>query len=312
MLSYLSQSGRFHPKHGGGGNSSVGRGMNKVLPPLHPMLAFIIHYSIAISSTFYVHDTFFNTTSSTQDGKATIERQSYISKFLFIYTLILFTTRYISSYYAGKLRHYSVLYEFTWLCNFTLVVGCITFCGGTSWFFRRRPLVATACCIAISIDQVMWYVDSVGFILTRQWLIGVMKYLTWKQTLWIDRVTCLHHLWTIPIILYGANTSLTWDSVKVSALIVIINVLLSRWLTPHCIQSGATDDINKKNPLHYRYLNVNLAHELWQDITLPFLQISKDKPGCVVYLFRLLWRWIFLNTLIYIAILYPLNEWIIS
>ena len=187
MLSYLSQGGPLHTKHGGG-DSSVGRD-SRVLPPLHPTLTLIIHYSIAITSTFYVHDTFFNITSSSQDDEETIERQRYISKFLFIYTLILFTTRYISSYYAGRLRHYSVLYELTWLCNFTLVVGCICFRGGrssTSWFFRRRPLVATACCISISADQVMWYVDLFGFILTRQWLTGVMKYLTWKQTLWID------------------------------------------------------------------------------------------------------------------------------
>lgn len=27
------------------------------------------------------------------------------------------------------------------------------------WMFRRRPLVATACCVAVSVDQVFWYVD---------------------------------------------------------------------------------------------------------------------------------------------------------
>ena len=320
MLAYLAQGGPLHLKHGGGVDGNCYQ--SKILPPLHPSLAFLVHYVVATSLIFYAHDTFlFDATHpTTYNDETTIRRQTYISKFFFIYTLILFTTRYLSSYHAGRLRHYSVLYELTWCCNFTLVMGCITFCGGnsTSWLFRRRPLVATACCVAVSIDQILWYVDLIVWLTTGKFAVGVIKYLTWKQTLWIDRITCTHHLWCIPLILYGANTPLDFNSVKLSAFIVIINVLLSRWLTPHCIQiQGGTktktkDGEYKKDPKHYRYLNVNLSHELWQDIKLPFLQISKDNPKCYVYLFRLLWRWQLLNTLVYIAVLCPLSKWIIS
>ena len=325
LFDHLTQGGPLHHKHGGGdGKISSQRRPALLSPPIHPSLAFISHYVVTILSTFYIHDTFFSSNlhdddddDDDDDDATTIQRQTYISYFLIIYTLTLFITRYLSSYTHGQIRHYSVLYELTWCCNFTLVIGCITFCGGrtTSWLFRRRPLVATACCVAVSIDQIMWYVDLLVWIICGKFPIGVIKYLTWKQTLWIDRLTCTHHIWTIPLLLYGSNSPLTWGSVKLSAFIITIHALLSRWLTPYCIQSGTHTKDGKtymKDPQHYRYLNVNLSYELWQDITLPFLQISKDNPTCWVYLFRLLWRWQLLNTLLYMIILRPLSRWIIS
>ena len=69
-----------------------------------------------------------------------------------------------------------MLYELTWLCNCTLVLGCWCFGfagladyskggGGDGsfggWLLKRRPLVASASCVAVSIDQVLWYVDLV-------------------------------------------------------------------------------------------------------------------------------------------------------
>ncbi|KAL7530699.1 hypothetical protein ACHAXR_003635 [Thalassiosira sp. AJA248-18] len=349
LLGYLSQSGPLHPKHGGGVSPPLQShpsllpktiNNNSILPPLHPSLSFLLHYSIAISSIFYVHDVYYHTTDYDVDGSTstttTIQRQALISKFLFIYTLILFTTRYISSHYSsvgGRIRHYSVLYELTWLCNSTLVMACLSFHGGSSdggssivgntanakwwllsWLFRRRPMVATSCCIAVSIDQILWYVDLLGWITIGKFPIGVMKYLTWEQTLWIDRCTCTHHLWTIPLILYGVKkddegtTILTWDSFQLSVYVVVIHVLLSRWLTPHYIHSGSGSGEDKKDPKHYRYLNVNLAHELWRDISFPFLQISIDNPPCWIYLFRLLWRWQLFNGITFVAVLCPMGR----
>ena len=174
-------------------------------------------------------------------------------------------------------------------------------------------MVVTACCIAVSIDQLLWYVDLAGWAMTGKFPFGVMKYLTWKQTLWIDRITCTHHLWTIPLLLFGANIPLTadsFDSFKLSIFVVVIHVLLSRFFTPHCIHGK--DDDSKKDPQRYRYLNVNLSHELWRDITIPFLQISIDNPPCWVYLFRLLWRWQLFNWLVFIGILCPFSRLLVS
>ncbi len=351
MIDYLSQGGPFHSKHGGGllGLLNV-HNKPSILPPLHPFLAFLIHYSIAISTIFAVHDgivyvdmmtmkmQFRDETTSLKeyDDDATTtsaRRQDRISQFLFIYTAILFTARYLSSYHAGRLRHYSVLYEFNWLCNSTLVMSCISYGAWNNdrWLFRRRPLIATSCSVAVSIDQILWYADLLVWSITGRFPFGVIKYLTWKQTLWIDRFTCTHHLWTIPLLFYGANGPITWKSFHLSVYIVTCHVMLSRWLTPHMIQCcGITmtritnnDDScqggEKENkfgirssmdPNHYRYLNVNLSHELWKDITIPFLQISKDSPTSVKYIIRLLTRWNLFNAFVFAGILLPLS-WVL-
>lgn len=112
-----------------------------------------------------------------------------------------------------------------------------------------------------------------------------------------------------------------WDSFNLSVYVVFVHVLLSRGLTPHCIQSGIQSGIktnnegsgqevdgNKKDPQQYRYLNVNLSHELWKDISFSFLQIGVDNPPCWIYLFRLLWRWQLFNGLIFVGILRPFSR----
>lgn len=338
IIGYLSQGGPFHPKHGGGrfpSLSNVNNGVNNnfnymaILPPLHPFLAFIVHYSIAISTIYAVHDAFFFDMHSRDETSNTpTQRQVRISQFLFIYTAILFIARYISSYHAGRLRHHSVLYELTWLCNSTLVMSCISYgaWGIDHWIFRRRPLIATSCSVAVSIDQILWYVDLIVWSVTGKFPFGVTKYLAWKQTLWIDRFTCTHHLWTIPLLFYGENGPITWKSFQLSVYIVTCHVMLSRWLTPHVIQCGTTMTATKTSngsngksengivkdtdPNHYRYLNVNLSHELWRDIKLPFLQISKDNPTAFIYFIRLLMRWHLFNALAFAAILLPLS-WVL-
>mmetsp|Transcript_11240 Transcript_11240/g.18580 ORF Transcript_11240/g.18580 Transcript_11240/m.18580 type:complete len:321 (-) Transcript_11240:30-992(-) len=318
MISYLLQAGPTHPKHGGHGSG--------LLPstqfPIHPLLSFIVHYSIVIPAVFAVHDVFFKGPSgeNIEQHEDTILRQTYMSRFLLIYTLILFTTRCASSFNAGRLRQHAVMYELTWLCNSTLLMGSITFgvfdVDGTNWLFRRRPLIATSCCIGVSIDQVLWYVDLVGYLMSGKFPVGVMKYLTWPQTLWIDRLTCTHHLWTIPLFIYASNKELGLDSFMLSVCIVTIKVCLSRWLTPHCIQAiKSKDDVaseTKSDPQRYRYLNVNLCHELWRDITFSFLQISHDKPPGWLYLWRLLWRWQLFNYLVFVGVLSPLSRGLVS
>ena len=327
---YLSQAGPLHPKHGGGKRPpELYMNSNHLVPPLHPTLAFITHYTIAIPSIFLLHDAFFDidVNDSNWNRPDIRQRQDKIAQFTFVYVMILFGARYLSSYIAGSLRKHAVLYELTWMCNSTLVMGFICF-GGLgnvlqnidadimlmkhpflAWLCQRRPLVVTACCVGVSIDQVLWYVDLSGRILTGKFPIGVAKYLTWKQTLWIDRLTCTHHLWTIPLFLYGAG-GMQSHSFALSVCIVAIQVVLSRWLTPHHIEVVSSDICQQNNqldPTTYRYLNVNLSHELWQDISFSFLQISKDNPHCLVYIFRLLWRWQILNWIMFQVVLRPVS-----
>mmetsp|Transcript_733 Transcript_733/g.975 ORF Transcript_733/g.975 Transcript_733/m.975 type:complete len:335 (-) Transcript_733:53-1057(-) len=322
MMNYLFQAGPTHPKHGGGSDL-----IPRAKFPIHPLLAFLVHYSIVIPSIFLVHDVYFAPSIDLIEHNDTIIRQTYMARFLLIYTLTLFTTRCACSFNSGRLRQHAVLYELTWLCNSTLLMGSIAFgvfdadvgTNNTSWLFRRRPIIATACCIGVSIDQILWYVDLVGYLISGKFPVGVMKYLTWPQTLWIDRLTCTHHLWTIPLFIYASNNPLGFDSFKLSFCIVTMKVCLSRWLTPHCIQVIKSKDGDgneneavvaetNSDPRRYRYLNVNLCHELWRDITFSFLQISHDKPPGWLYLWRLLWRWQLLNYLVFVGILSPLSR----
>jgi len=74
------------------------------------------------------------------------------------------------------------------------------------------------------------------------------------------------------------------------------NVLLSRWMTPSHIESPGAEP---------KYLNINLAHELWKDIKFDILQINYDDPPAGLYLFRLLWRWQGFNTIVF-GILYAI------
>ena len=143
--------------------------------------------------------------------------------------------------------------------------------------------------------------------------IGVTKYLTWKQTLWMDRFTSTHHLWTIPLFIFGAN-EFDGKSYALSIFIVVEHVLLSRWLTPHFIEMGdvgtrhigrreGKDDVvggavvatkkksdeegrDESDPRRYRYLNVNLSHELWKDLSFSFFANFK-RQAIVLGLFVL-------------------------
>lgn len=147
--------------------------------------------------------------------------------------------------------------------------------------------------------------------------VGVAKYITWPTTSWSTKFTCTHHLWTIPLILYGCS-GLHWASFLLSMCIVVCHVLLSRWLTPFTIyhpsvindkaDGGIKGEIQTAvDEQTMKYLNVNLSHELWKDITFPFLQIGYDNPPTSLYLFRLLWRWQVLNLLVFALVLLPLS-----
>lgn len=122
--------------------------------------------------------------------------------------------------------------------------------------------------------------------------IGVAKYITWPGTSFSTRITCTHHLWTIPLFISCAK-GIHPATFPLSVVIVVTNVALSRWLTPFCIPT--------------KYLNVNLSYELWKDVKLDLLQINYDDPPLDVYLFRLLWRWALAFNFLVFGVLYTVS-----
>lgn len=320
-----------------------------ILLPLHDYYIQLFH--LGIGSGIGINNTGMNNTNNIIHNIHAQDKSQQIAAFTIQYFTLLITYRILQNK-NNPLLQKACLYENTWLCNSTLYFAAIG-------LYTHRPLLVTSHLIAVSIDQILWYVDLTGFMLssifsvgvcgtgtgTRKgtFPIGVAKYLTWPETSFATRITCTHHLWTIPVLLYGCwcwtlthgNVSRSVSgSVSVSgtdngnvsgndnglaltltlldfmggaaygfsAIVMSLSVGLSRWMTPFYITDVDRDSAKK-------YLNVNLSHELWRDITFDFLQIQYDNPSTGVYLFRLLWRWQLLNGIIFVLVLRPLSQW---
>jgi hypothetical protein len=176
---------------------------------------------------------------------------------------------------------------------------------GAYGLYTNRKIIVMGHVIAVSIDQVLWYVDLLGWTLSRfrKFPIGVAKYITWPESTWLTRITCTHHLWTIPLLIYAVR-GIHPVALPFSWFIVILDVISCRLLTPFQIQGK----IKSQKEEIKKYLNINLAFELWKDITFEFLQIQRDHPPTHVYLWRLLWRWQLFNSIIFALVLYPLSN----
>jgi hypothetical protein len=92
------------------------------------------------------------------------------------------------------------------------------------------------------------------------------------------------------VVLWASGGGISFLALPLSAVVVLVNVLLSRLLTPHSI--AATDD-EKKYPAHY--LNLNLAHEFWPDVKqissflLGYTGILGKKTPYLIRLFVVWW-----------------------
>lgn len=308
VLSYLSQDGPKAPKHS---------------TWTHPILCVITHYVIATLLVFFGHDyclpylvtsmdeyTYRTELKDEMDMKIVKHKQRCIGMFFLGYWFCLILYRFMN-FAHDRILQIAVLYEATFLCNMTLYMTGIVLSfyndGG-----NNKELIIMAHIVTVSIDQVLWYVDLTGWVVSRGRIfpIGVAKYLTWPQTSITTRISSTHHLWTIPLAMYACRPESRTDVTAYffSAFVIVVNVLLSRWMTPLSIEYHNEDDDDKERKICNKYLNVNLSHELWKDITFSFLQIQHDDPPVALYLFRLFWRWQALNGIIYFAILRTLSK----
>ena len=84
---------------------------------------------------------------------------------------------------------------------------------------------------------------------------------------------CTHHLWTIPLLLGVSRTgTLHVLSFPLSLVFSTVNVAMSRWLTPPSIERPDSSAPPK-------YLNVNMSHEMWKDITIGFAHKIADRDA---------------------------------
>lgn len=88
-----------------------------------------------------------------------------------------------------------VIYEFLWACNQALLLGAIS-------MITRDSNLLRATIVLVSFDQLLWYVDLLGFFIKRKFYVGVAKYVIWPETTKLRLMTTFHHVWYIPLVLW--------------------------------------------------------------------------------------------------------------
>ena len=128
----------------------------------HPILTFIIHYALVVSTTFYAHDVLVQTASQNLEeacnvSSELIRRRQLVGPFLGLYFLMYFIVRLALQWNSKPYLFYATFYEQTFLCSVTIA------CSALSFIFHR-PLISQAFCITVGIDQLLWYVPSLRFL----------------------------------------------------------------------------------------------------------------------------------------------------
>jgi hypothetical protein len=138
----------------------------------HPFVAVLLHYVVVVIVSCSMHDLLFLYGSGWRyeeemdTEECNSNRHDANGQFRTTNNNVAAAAAVCSWYFVimQAFRLYSlehkqaVLYEMTWLCNVTLVMGPI----GLYW---NRPIIASAHCIAVGIDQLLWYVDLLGYAL---------------------------------------------------------------------------------------------------------------------------------------------------
>lgn len=255
---------------------------------IHPIVTFFFHYVVVAAGMRIAHDAIVDAVYGNYDtGKCETSsetlgrRRFFVARFLAIYFLAYFCIRLALRWREKPYKFYSEFYGQTFLCSVTIFNSALG-------FHCNRPIIAQAFCVAVGIDQLLWYFDIAGYLFFGTFPIGVCKYLFKPGSTWLDRITSSHHLWTIPLVLWVCGGVFHWLALPLSFIVVPLNVIISHAMTPIAIRIPGKDDEEDL------YLNVNLSHEVWADIKLKILMI-----GEVPYAVRLICWWYILNTVIF-------------
>ena len=167
VLRWLAHEGPQHPKHQGW---------------LHPVCVLAVHYTLAFFVSIIAHDGLLELSYAKRpmpfchlDDNQQFFRDM-AALFLCIYSVFILIWRlfFRDPRPVNSEVDWPVLYEYCWLCNVTLWLGALALYSG-------RPILASALCTTVGIDQLLWYVDCVGYTLLGKFPVGVAKYLIWPQ-----------------------------------------------------------------------------------------------------------------------------------
>ena len=309
-------------------------------PKLPPPLACLLHYALVGPVSVAVHDRIIMAAQGEYDNSPSSVASARIGVFFGVYWLWLLSFRLCtaSSKAVALLQAVKdppiaasttsnlhttepssmVWYEIPWLCNMTLAMS--------GWaLVTNRPTLALAYGLTVAIDQLLWYIDGVIYLATGKIVVGVFRHMLLPTARWYHHLTTWHHVWTLPLLVVAASNQPTTTSESelllldgdevyryyrhiwlLSGVVMTLNVLSSRFFTPFAIMITHPADKSSPHRSFFYYLNVNLSYEVWKDLSksISFLRIQEDRPSTPVYLSRLLSRWMFLNTVILLGVVF--------
>lgn len=156
-------------------------------------------------------------------------------------------------------RRTVVVYDMAWSCNMSMVLAA------SALLMQRRTLLYASGCM-VAIDQVLWYVDVIGWAIRGKFPLRVVGYLFDPQTSVAKKATCLHHFFFLPLIVLlalpsssgGAALPLLLQGFAISAVQTVACQAVCRFCTPIEVRLDGNED-----PV---YLNINLCYEAYRGL----------------------------------------------
>jgi len=173
----------------------------------------------------------------------------------------------------------SVVYELAWSCTAMLLLAAAA-------IHLRKTVLLCATGVLVAIDQVLWYVDILGYLVLDKLPIKVCGYLFWPTTGLMKKATAWHHVLFVPLVVFVCARSdglPLGRGVLVSAAMTVASQVVCRYCTPLELPPGPGED----KP---RYLNLNLCHEAFKGLKVEWIK-RYDRARPAVYLPWMLWIW---------------------
>lgn len=156
IIAWLFHGGPKDPKHRG---------------RAHPLITFILHYGIVALVTTYFHDwmvrrypNFCEKGVCVVPTAAVDRRQYQVAIFFGLYGCCLLLSRLYLRWHntCGRGRGlddmFLEFYRQTFLCSVTIFHSALG-------LYTGRPILTQAFCVAVGIDQLLWWIDLGGYIL---------------------------------------------------------------------------------------------------------------------------------------------------
>eukprot|EP00927_Polykrikos_kofoidii_P038003 TRINITY_DN32238_c0_g1_i1.p1 TRINITY_DN32238_c0_g1~~TRINITY_DN32238_c0_g1_i1.p1 ORF type:complete len:322 (+),score=39.68 TRINITY_DN32238_c0_g1_i1:137-967(+) len=184
------------------------------------------------------------------------------------------------------------IYHLMFSCNVAIFIAAVS-------IVLQRPALLCAQGILVAIDQVLWYVDIFGWLLTGSLPLKVIGYLFWPTTSIWRKITCVHHVLFEPLIIclsvrFGGVPVVRGFLISIAQTIAC--QMVCRYTTP--LEIMVTKE-KEKETLHY--LNINLCYECFRDVKAPCIR-RYDRARAMVYIPWMLLIWNVGNILLFVAL----------